>query len=310
MSPPTIHVRRANRIDPTRTLSLRRRFERDLGRRFNRLISEITDAVVRQDALVLAHEERPSVESPQVHVTNVDVPIFDFPRSDQKARGFMQWLNRRVRLGVLEAAVNEGVLEPLRSEPWTNIYIRSAYQKGIERARIEAKRAGRTTFEPQRLGTGQAAVEAAFSQPFHVDRVALLYTRSFEELHGVTDAMAQQMRRVLAEGLAEGINPREMARRLNDRVRKVGRTRARTIARTETIRAHHVATIREYEAAGIAEVEVRAEWLTAGDDRVCEQCQDMEGRTYTLEEIEPLIPAHPNCRCVALPVTQDTSERE
>ena len=45
--------------------------------------------------------------------------------------------------------------------------------------------------------------------------------------------------------------------------------------------------------------------MTAGDDRVCEKCAALEGRIFTLDEIEFLIPLHPNCRCLALPYIEE-----
>jgi len=52
---------------------------------------------------------------------------------------------------------------------------------------------------------------------------------------------------------------------------------------------------------------VRAEWKTAGYN-VCPDCSAMEGRIFSLDEIESMIPLHPNCRCVALPIEIDKEE--
>jgi len=50
-------------------------------------------------------------------------------------------------------------------------------------------------------------------------------------------------------------------------------------------------------------VRIQAEFVTVGDDRVCPDCLDLaSGGPYTLEEIEGMIPAHPMCRCIALPL--------
>jgi SPP1 gp7 family putative phage head morphogenesis protein len=62
-----------------------------------------------------------------------------------------------------------------------------------------------------------------------------------------------------------------------------------------------MATIQEYRNWRLAGVTVQAEWLTAGDDRVCERCASLQGRIFTLDEIEGMIPVHPGCRCIALP---------
>ena len=41
---------------------------------------------------------------------------------------------------------------------------------------------------------------------------------------------------------------------------------------------------------------------TAGDDRVCDECQDIaDDGPYTLDEAEGLIPAHNGCRCAYFP---------
>lgn len=51
--------------------------------------------------------------------------------------------------------------------------------------------------------------------------------------------------------------------------------------------------------AEMGEVDV----LTAEDDRVCRECVDIsEGGPYPIDEAEGLIPAHPNCRCVFVPL--------
>jgi very-short-patch-repair endonuclease len=67
------------------------------------------------------------------------------------------------------------------------------------------------------------------------------------------------------------------------------------IARTETIRAHHMATIQEYRNWAVFDIIVQAEWMTAGDNRVCDRCASMQGNIYTLDQIEGMIPLHPQC---------------
>jgi SPP1 gp7 family putative phage head morphogenesis protein len=77
------------------------------------------------------------------------------------------------------------------------------------------------------------------------------------------------------------------------------------LARTEIIRAHHIATIQEYRNWGVEGITVKGEWKTAGDDRVCSKCEQLEGKIFTLDEIEPMIPLHPLCRCIALPYIEE-----
>lgn len=81
------------------------------------------------------------------------------------------------------------------------------------------------------------------------------------------------------------------------------------LARTEIIRAHHVATIQEYRNWAVEGVVVQGEWRTAGDERVCVICEALEKKVFPLDEIESMIPRHPRCRCIALPV-EVSAERE
>ena len=81
------------------------------------------------------------------------------------------------------------------------------------------------------------------------------------------------------------------------------RTRAIVIARTEVIAAHAEGQLDSYERLGIQEVQVQAEWMTAGDNRVCPECETLEGATLTVTEARGLIPRHPQCRCAWVPVT-------
>lgn len=50
----------------------------------------------------------------------------------------------------------------------------------------------------------------------------------------------------------------------------------------------------------------RVDVLTAGDDLVCEECQDIsDGGPYDIDEAESLIPAHLNCRCAFVPADDE-----
>lgn len=271
------------RRDPTFTLTLRKAFVAAMEMRFNGLKRDIRVSIVDNDCFGLTTPERRLSFQEAL-----ETEYFRFARSDDKIKGFMAWLEAQEKAGVLEITTRFGTggIEGA----WTDTYIQTAYQKGIIRARKELKKAGRGVAEPGQIPGGMATV---FNQPIHADRLGLLYTRTFNELKGVTESMNQGISRVLAQGIAEGKNPRTIARELNDRVDKIGKHRARILARTEVIRAHHVATIQEYKLYGIEGVKVKAEWLTAGFN-VCPQCEDLEaGGPYTLEKIEPMIPRHP-----------------
>lgn len=295
-------------FDPTRTLSLRNAFAREMAKRFTRLRGVIRKAVVDQDVFGLMST------SNVVALAEFNVPrknSFAFPRSADKVQAFTSWLGQQEQAGILETTAFQQVGAGVE-RAWTNKFVEAAYKRGVTRARSEMRKAGYDV--PTIAETG--GVDIVITTPIHADRVGLLYTRTFNDLKGITDAMDGQISRVLAQAMADGKGPREIARLLTKTISgpvgdlgltdTLGRfipaeRRAKILARTEIIRAHSDATLQEYKSWGVEGVIVRAEFVTAGDDRVCAECQALEGQTYTLKEAEGIIPVHPQCRCIFLP---------
>jgi len=296
-----------NSYDPTRTTVLRNQFVRDSNRRFNELTAVIKLAVDDQDCFGL---RQGTVRTFQM--TPPGAGAFAFPRSTDKVTAFMKWLQDQIDRGLLQTAELQQVGVGVESA-WTNKYILDSYKRGVQRARYEMGKAGFDV--PSIDATGGIGI--SFSTPFHLDRVGLLYTRVFSELKGITAAMDQQISRVLAQGMTDGDGPGLLARKLVSTINGTGmgklgirdslgrfipaKRRAEIMARTEVIRAHHQATVQEYRNWGLEGVVVKAEFSAAGDERVCNQCADLDGSVYTLDEIEKMIPVHPQCRCIALP---------
>lgn len=264
-------------FDPTHTLTLRNAFARDMNRRFIELRGIIRKAIIEEDVFGL--RDPPTV----LQLSTPGKEAFAFSRSGQKVNQFMAWLKEQEQLGILEVSdFGFGIQFGQGIEPaWTDKYIQSAYQSGIKQARQEMRKAGISVPTIEASG----GIEAAFNNPFHVDRVGLLFSRTFNDLKGITGAMDGQISRMLAKGLAEGQNPNTIARWLTKTISgPVGETlaitdtlgrfipaqrRAKMLARTEVIRAHAEGTLQEFKNFGVAGVKVRAEFVTAGDDRVC-----------------------------------------
>ena len=300
-------------MDPTRTLTLRKKFVADMDKRFLALKKLITVSIVLNDCFGL----KPRVTAPTPFFIQAAAKPgqFAFDRSSAKVEAFMAWLAEQEAAGVLQM-VQKSRIGGAVEQPWTNIYIDTAYQRGIRRGRQELRNqgVGIPGFGDSQL---RDPIMVAFNQPIHADRVGLIYTRTYSDLKGITAAMDTQISRVLAQGMAEGRGPRELANAILQTIDGSGKKlaltdslgrfvpaqrRAQMLARTEVIRAHHAANIQEYRNAGIEGVSVKAEWSTAGFN-VCTRCLDMaKSGPYTLDEIEYKIPLHPNCRCVAIPI--------
>ena len=299
----------SKRYDPTRTTNLRNSFARDMNRRFSKLVTIINKAIMDEDCFAI--KPGSGGFATMADMVTPGRLAFDFPRSGDKVTAFMEWLRKQVDAGILEVG-RFPRLGTAIEEMWTDQYIYSAYQKGIARARQELMGAGYAVPSLEESG----GLDAAFNMPMHLDRVGLIYSRVYSELKGITSAMDTQISRVLAQGMADGRGPIELARLLTKTITGPfgdlsitdtlgrfipARRRAEMLARTEIIRAHHVATIQEYKNWAVEGVKVRAEWQTAGTG-ACSRCLDLEGKVFELNVIEAMIPFHPNCRCVALPV--------
>lgn len=276
-------------VDPTHTKTLRRDYMAEAYKRFRTLKGLIRKAVVDLDVLGLG--EKP----PSILQDLPDIKEFRFATDAKKVEAFDNWF---------DGAIDSHLLErPDVGEGWQSEYVRRGYDSGLRQSARELKRAGIDVPEEEGLAE-------VFNVPMHRDKLETLYTRNYTALKGITSAMGAQVSQVLTDGLVRGHNPRKMARKLNDRVDKIGITRARTMARTETIYTHNEAALTRYERQGLDKVTAEVEWLTAGDTRVCPLCAGMEGDIFTLKEARGMIPLHPNCRCTWLPVTGDTPRNQ
>ena len=287
------------RIDPTRTGLLRRAFEAEIFKRFRRLKGKILDVVDRRDSFALRTKR----------VFNTEVlnrKRFEFLSDARKIDEFEKWLSTQIEADILGGAATA-------EDAWLKRYIAEGYEKGAGRAfddvRKPALASQNGSVSDFFQGTRDEFLRQSFAAPEALEKVKILVSRTFSDLRNVTDVMKTQIRRELADGLVRGENPRVIARSLNNRVDKIGRTRSNIIARTEIIRAHSEGQLDSFEKLGVERVGVMAEWSTAGDDRVCPQCQPLEGTVMTIKEARGIIPRHPQCRCTWIPANVGEDKR-
>jgi SPP1 gp7 family putative phage head morphogenesis protein len=292
--------------DPSKTTSLRNRFSRDMEKRFKELIKVIRISVVEKDVFGLK-----KIKTQQMTPANENE--FDRDSYSEEIALFLLWLARQVELGILTKSQSLQIGR-LVSANWTDSYIYEAYKRGIIRARDEMIRLGMPVPSIEASG----GIEAIIATLSHAKRLELLYSSVYSELQGVTDAMRNQISQILSKAMIEGLGAKEIASELRAVIDgtnitelgitdKLGRfipaaRRAEMIARTEIIRSLHLAAVEEYRQWGVQGIEILAEWTTAKDGKVCFECGSLEGKVFTLDEIEGMIPLHPNCRCFILPV--------
>ena len=305
-----ITYRELAKVDPSKTLTLRNSFSRAMNKRFTELALVVKKSVYDNDCFGL----KPIIHSLQMNPA--PNKAFLFPRSAEKVGAFMEWLRKQVDAGIIQIGTANQLGTSVESA-WFNLYILDSYKRGVLRARYELKKAGYPV--PTILESG--GIAAVMSTPFHMDRVGILFTRTFSDMKGITAAMDMQISRILAQGIIDGDGPALLARKLVATINgtgmgelgitdKLGRfipaaRRAEMLARTEILRAFNAAQLVEFRNWGVVGVDVLAEYVTAGDSRVCEICQPLEGKIYTLDAAEGVLPKHTSCRCIFIPILKE-----
>jgi len=266
--------------DPTQTLTLRKGFEKALIKRFRTLKGLINNAIITRDGFGFRKNDRE----------------FAFSRDPDKVGAFLEWLTAQQNKEILTVVPGVPISRAAESA-WTKVWIESAYKRGVQQAGQQLRKQGVTV--------EKSFVEDAFFRPLHADRAGLIYTRTFNDLKGITDQMDKVISRTLTQGIIDGKGPIEIARLINKNVDTIGIRRARAIARTEIIAAHAEASLNTFQEAGVEGVSAEVEFNTAGDDRVCPDCEALNAKIFTLAEARGIIPVHVSCRCAWLPVVEN-----
>ncbi len=142
--------------------------------------------------------------------------------------------------------------------------------------------------------------------------------------YNITDSLRSRIQQLITDGLADNIGNRAIA----DSIEEEGfsSVRAELIAFTEIRSANSQGALDAFKAADDNGVNVQKAWLTAGDDKVCDDiCQPNQdqGPIDVDEEFDSgdqRTPGHPRCRCVIIGVqsgidddntdTEDNSDGE
>lgn len=129
-------------------------------------------------------------------------------------------------LAEMAAYIDDLFTQSQRTNWFLNTYVEVAYQRGTAQAfanmakQSKVYEAGRNSLVD--LLRGQA----------YIRRVAMVRSRAFEEMKGLSGGIKADMARVLADGVGRGLGPRDIATNLRDQA-GIETRRANRIARTE-----------------------------------------------------------------------------
>jgi SPP1 gp7 family putative phage head morphogenesis protein len=255
--------------DPTAAESLIRRYEKRLLSLFGDYKTEV-ERILQTQSTFIPLKEKGAVKSPY--------PLT--PPMPQKIKTFIN--TKAVQQHLDQAArVKVNIPGDLIIDEETE----RAYKRGMDYGNRQIKSVGGGIA----LGVG----------PKDARMLQALKDRSIADLKGITDATGTRIMRTITDGI---INDEEFGKITRDIVRQVdnvGIVRATTLVRTETMKAVNIGVISRYEAAGAEEVE----FLVALDDKTCDECEELNGKTFPIGEV-PDVPIHPNCRCTWIPVVK------
>lgn len=115
----------------------------------------------------------------------------------------------------------------------------------------------------------------------------------------ITDTTREAINRIVTEAFSDPSTTMADIEAAIDDSGIFSADRARMIASTEVSRAQMQGTLSMWKATGM--VETLAVELSA--DNPCDECKEIaDGGPYTIEEIGPEFPFHPNCNCSLVPV--------
>lgn len=277
----SVFAERNSRRDPAGVNSVINAYDREYKKRFKNFERKLIDRLYN------------TLSSPSI-TTNAAI-------NPQRHSEFMAWLRRTAKAELLDVVTGIGG-NNVGSVPWQNVYIKSAYHRGVKTAVKEFKRAGGTV-DPK-------YIDAVFNKPFHADRVAMAYLQSYDEIQNVTANMVTKIGERVALGIAQGKRTDQIAKDLSEDVKSLGLKRARVITRTSVVRANADGALNTYEQAKVEGVKIKAEFQSIDDNKRCARCEALEGKVYTVAKARGVIPVHPNCRCSWGTVIDDATGKE
>jgi len=142
--------------------------------------------------------------------------------------------------------------------------------------------------------------------PLDWESLILLQDINFNRIKDCTLNMQNAITYSCNKGVLEGWGANKIAYEIRNNVdgnQNMGIVRAKMIARTEIINAYNQGKMNMYRQAGLTQYE----WLTALDERTCEECTELDGKVFDIGNGQ-VPPIHPNCRCTTLAVVEKPEE--
>ncbi|MEA3250147.1 MAG: phage minor head protein [Pseudomonadota bacterium] len=194
--------------------------------------------------------------------------------------------------------INEYVMRAINGEPIVIGQVELSYEQST---------AGAVLNIAAQTDAFQRTVEQTLMSAPYRTRIALVRARVFEEMQGFTDQTRTDLARTLADGMALGQSPVQIARSISDRI-GVAKSRAERIARTEINVAHRRAIIEEDQQVNDEGIRTALLWFSALSPTTRANHARRHGRLYTRQEVNDFYSRDGNainCKCSVRSVLTD-----
>lgn len=203
----------------------------------------------------------------------------------------------------IQQILDDWLLEGGPTQIWSGDYVSQEYQRGTQFAFTNLSAQSDVYAQQTTLS------QLLFSQPYQT-RVGIAYAQTYSDWKGLSDAARSDLANVISDAVARGINPRETAKIISQRL-DVSMSKAKNMAQTEQVGAYRKAQWDEDEDAekrlGIKTLLL---WLSALKPTTRAWHASRHGKLYTREEVKEFYAKDGNryhCFCSQQSVLVDES---
>ena len=292
------HVHANASGDPTKTKSLRGRWQQRFRAIWQEIRGLIRETVANNDAFRLgANAGRPPIGLLPRRYQARAYQQFAVSSDADRQQAWTGWIAAVLAAKLLQETTQREVRE---GRHYTAPLIGTAYARGIALANQDVRAAG--------IADPEASPSDVITTSRHQDALAQKRLAIYSDLKRASNYAVTETTRLMADGFGSDWTKRELADESTEWIRTKGHNRTNTIANTRAVDAVNRGVLERAGELGATEFGVSVEIretehavTTAGDRRVCQRCRSLSGQRYSYREIlsgdAPNLPQHPRCRC-------------
>lgn len=199
-----------------------------------------------------------------------------------------------LRLNLTIDRIIDNILFGDKADNWFVLYVKQAYEQGTGASWSNL------SAQSEQYANTYPMVQQLLTSPEYQLRIGYAATRAYEDMKGLTEDLKSKMRYMIADGVATGTSPREVANGMAD-VLDLSKARALRIARTEMNTAFRRAYQAEADQATTRlGLDYKLLWVSALMATTRKDHGSRHGKLYTQKEVDDFYSRDGNsinCRC-------------